>query len=62
MFLRLHFARNVRAKRIGSRATHKVFDDRLVIGIEPDGDIVSVSFDERQLNKVFAEDLTPLVD
>ncbi len=46
--------------RVGSRATHKQFGGGLVIGIDPDGDIVSMSFDQHQLKKVFAEDLTPL--
>ena len=48
--------------RIGSRATHKQFGGGLVIGIDPGGDIVSMSFDDHQLKKVFAEDLTPLVE
>ena len=48
--------------RVGSRASHKQFGGGLVIGIDPGGDIVSMSFDEHQLKKVFAEDLTPLVE
>ncbi|MXX52012.1 MAG: AAA family ATPase [Chloroflexi bacterium] len=46
--------------RVGGRATHKQFGDGLVIGIESTGDIASVLFDQSELKKVFAEDLTPL--
>ena len=46
--------------RVGARARHKEFGEGKVIGMDPGGDIVSMSFDEHKLKKVFAEDLTPL--
>ena len=48
------------ALRVGARARHKEFGDGWVIGTDPGGDIVSMSFDQHKLKKVFAEDLTPL--
>ena len=48
------------ALRAGSRATHAKFGGGMVIGVDRAGDIVSMSFDNHGLKKVFAEDLTPL--
>ena len=46
--------------RVGARASHKEFGAGWVIGMDPGGDIVSMSFDKHKLKKVFADDLSPL--